>query len=269
MRSLIPMLRSPVRGRRLVALTILSMSAFVSGCGTIICMDGPCDAVVADAYARAVFTPNDFSRSRSTEETVADIDQCRTYAAYQELRLLAELRDADPYLDEYAARKASTHAIGDSAGRTAANTDIDTSGSGVRVSGGGASSRFEEDMAGAAGSLAASIILGTGYDESKQPLMDLEEDLIDKETQVRLKYTCLRQKGYRIDEYAEDGVGTVSVDTDELLVVIHRSDCIDVPIYKRPLPDDGLPVPTSSEECTPGETVLLVAPEGFESEYAF
>ena len=255
--------------RPLAALVTVMLTVLVSGCGTIICMDGPCDAVVADAYARSVFTPNDFSRSRRMEETVADIAQCRTYAAYQELRLLTELRDSDPYLDEYAARKLRTESIGGGAGRAAANTRIDTSGSGVQVSGGGSGSRFERDVAGAAGSLVASIILGTGYDESKQPLMDLEKDLIDKHTQVRLKYTCLRQKGYLVDEFSEDGVGTVSVDTEELLVMIRRSDCMDITMYKRPQPDGGLPAPTPAQECTSGTTVQLIAPQGFESEYAY
>lgn len=268
MRSFISMLPASSAGRRVGVLVTLFMSVFVSGCGTLVCMDGPCDAVVANIYSKGVFTPNDYSRSRTIAETAADINECRTYAAYQELRLLTELRDFDPYLEAYAGRKARVEGIGDSAGRTMANSDIDTSGSGVRVSGGGSSTRFEEDMAGAAGSLVASIILGDGYDETKKPLMDLEQDLIDEATQVRLKYTCLRQKGYQIDEYAEDGIGTVSVDPEQLRVVIRRSDCMDITLYERPLPEAGLPGPAPAEACTPGQTIPLVAPEGFESEYA-
>ena len=247
-------------------LTIMLTSALVSGCGTIVCMDGPCDAVMASAYSKSVFTPNAFSESRGAEQTADDIWECKAAGEAEQVRLLTELRDFDPYLIEYAARTAKIDGVGQSVGKTAANTDVDTSGSGVQVSGGGSSSRAEQDIAGAAGSIVASIFMDDGYDPNKQPLVDLEEYLEDNDTFVRFTNMCLRQKGYQVDENAEDGSGTVSLNPELLSVTIRRNDCVAVTLYKKhPLRDENgdylfkssklvyaeaeLPAPMPVEDC--------------------
>jgi hypothetical protein len=249
-------------------LAVILASALVSGCGTIVCMDGPCDAVMASAYSKAVFTPNEFSESRGAEQTADDIWECKAAGEGDQVRLLTELRDFDPYLNEYAARSARVDGVGQSVGRTAANTDVDTSGSGVRVSGGGSGGKLEQEVAGAAGSIVASVFMDDGYDPNKQPLMDLEDYLEENDTFVRFTNMCLRQKGYQVDENAEDGNGAVSLNPDLLAVTIRRSDCVDVTLYKKdPLRDANgdyvfknsnlvyseaeLPAPMPVEDCNP------------------
>jgi hypothetical protein len=229
-------------------------------------MDGPCDAVMADVYSKSVFTPNEFSESRGATEIADDIWACKGAGEAEQNRLLTELRDYDPYLREYAAREAKIDGIGQSAGRTAANTDIDTSGSGVRVSGDSSSSDFKKDVAGAAGSIVASIFMDDGYDPSKQPLMDLEDFLQEDDTFVRFTNICLRQKGYQVDENAEDGSGSVSVNPELLAVTVRRDDCVEVTLYKKePLRDENgdylfennkivysetkLPAPAPMQDC--------------------
>lgn len=229
-------------------------------------MDGPCDAVMADIYSDSVFTPNEFSESRGATEIADDIWACKAAGEAEQNRLLTELRDYDPYLREYAARTAKIDGIGQGAGSVAANTDVDTSGDGVRVSGNGSSSRFAKDVAGAAGSIIAGILMDDGYDPSKQPLMDLEGFLQDDDTFVRFTNICLRQKGYQVDENAEDGSGTASVSPERLTVTIRRDDCVEVTLYKKePLRDENgeyllkndkivyadtaLPAPAAVENC--------------------
>jgi hypothetical protein len=257
--------------RTRAALVIALTSALVTSCGTLVCMDGPCDAVVAGIYSKSLFVPNRFSESRSTEETAADIWECKAEGQVEQSRLLAELRAFDPWLAEYAARRAKIEGVGQSAGRTAANTDVDTSGSGVRVSGGGSSTDFEEDVGGALGSIAASVLLDDGYDPAKQPLIDLESYLASDDVFVRFTEMCLREKGYELTEKAanaDDGPGMVNMDPEQLAVTIRRNDCVDVAMYKKyPVRDDNgdyvfkksklvysdaeLPVPVRVADCDP------------------
>jgi len=260
-RFLLPGLRAP--------LAIILTSTLVSGCGTIVCMDGPCDAVMADIYSDSVFTPNEFSASRSTTEIADDIWACKAAGEAEQNRLVTELRDYDPYLKEYAARRAKIDGIGQSAGRGAASTNVDTSGSGVRISGDGSSSDAKKDMAGAAGSVIASILMDDGYEPSKQPLLDLEDFLLEDDTFVRFTNICLRKKGYQVDENAADGSGAVSVNPELLAVTVRRNDCVEVTLYKKaPLRDDNgdyllenekivyaeteLPAPAPVEDCDTG-----------------
>ena len=240
------------------ALVIALTSALVSGCGTIICMDGPCDAVMASAYSKSVFTPNAFSESRGAEEIANDIWECKAAGEAEQNRLVGELWAFDPYLEEYARRKAGNKSIGQSVGSAAANTDVDTSGEGVRVSS-GSSTGFEEDMAGVAGSIAADILLGTGYDESKQPLMDMEDYVQESDTFVRFTNMCLRQKGYQVDENAQDGSGTVFVNPEQLSVMIRRNDCVEVTMYQQSLAEDSLPPPGPVADCDPAALQAVTA----------
>lgn len=248
------------------ALAIMLLSILVSGCGTLVCMDGPCDAVMASVYEKSVFTPNQFSESRTAKEIADDIWACKATGEAEQNRLLTDLRNFDPYLNEYAARTGKIDSVGQTVGTAAANTDVDTSGSGVRISG-ERSSEMERDVLGAVGSIAASIFMDDGYDPSKQPLMDLEDYLEADDTFVRFTNICLRQKGYQVDENAEDGSGTLSVHPASLAVTIRRNDCIDVTMYKKnPLRDENgdyvfkgsklvytdtaLPAPMRADDCT-------------------
>lgn len=245
---------------------ILLASVLVGGCGTLVCMDGPCDAVMANIYEKSVFTPNQFSQSRTAEQIADDIWACKSSGEAEQNRLVAELRSFDPYLSEYAARTARIDGVGQTVGTAAANTDVDTSGSGVRISG-ERSSAMERDVLGAVGSIAASVFMDDGYDPSKQPLMDLEDYLQADDTFVRFTNICLRQIGYQVDENAADGSGTVSVHPESLAVTIRRNDCMDVTMYKKtPMRDENgdfvfkgsklvytdtaLPAPMPAADCT-------------------
>jgi len=240
-----------------VPLAIILTSTLVGGCGTIVCMDGPCDAVMADVYSKSVFTPNEFSESRGATEIADDIWACKAAGEAEQNRLLTELRDYDPYLREYAARVAKIDGVGQGAGRVAASTDVDTSGSGVRISGDGSSSDAKKDMAGAAGSVIASIFMDDGYDPSKQPLLDLEDFLQEDDTFVRFTNICLRQKGYQVDENAGDGGGTVSVNPELLAVTVRRDDCVEVTLYKKdPLRDENGDYLLKNEKIVYAETEL-------------
>lgn len=239
-------------GRR--AAFLIALTLFLNGCGTLICMDGPCDAVVASIYSKSLFTPNAFSESRSSEEMADDIWECKRAGEAEQNRLVAELQDFDPYLKEYAARRAKIEGKGQSAGRFVAKTDVNTSGSGVRVSGGGSSTELERDVLGALGSMATSVFMDDGYDPNKQPLMDLEDYLQEGDTFVRFTNTCLRQKGYQISENSGDGYGVASVNPELLTVTIRRSDCMDITLYKKsPLRD---PAPLPVENCDPAALQL-------------
>ena len=221
-------------------LAIALTSTFVSGCGTLVCMDGPCDAVMADIYSNNLFTSNEFLENRTDEQIADDIWACKSQGEAEQVRLIIELREYDPYLQEYAERTGRNDSLGQSLGNVAASTDVDTSGDGVRVSGGGSSSGFERDMAGAVGSMLVSMVMGDGYDPNKQPLIDLENYLTEDDTYVRFTNMCLREAGYQIDENAEDGIGTVSVNPEQLAVTVRRDDCVEVTLYKKdPVRDEN------------------------------
>ncbi|MDH4256990.1 MAG: hypothetical protein OEX13_21035 [Gammaproteobacteria bacterium] len=137
-------------------------------------------------------TPNAYSESVGPAQVKADEDECFQFGMAERRRLLDELLAGDPSVGANEAREAS-------AGNTARTM--------AKMEGG--STAAGDLAAGVAGFLFSSWDEDT-YDESNlAKYLGIEGGLGDGFTATqRLSYTCLRAKGYRVDDHDEDGSGT-------------------------------------------------------------
>ncbi len=167
-----------LRYARSIALaTVLAVCA--NACGTI-------------ANMTRTITPNEHSARVGPEQVKADEEECRQFGSAETRRLLDELLQGDPSV---AANEARESRAGDTA-RTLTKLEGGTSAEGAVA-------------AGVAGFLFSSWDPDT-YDESHlAKYLGIEGGLGDGFiASQRLKHTCLRARGYQVDEYAEDGAGT-------------------------------------------------------------
>lgn len=141
--------------------------------------------------SRAI-TPNEYSASVGSEQIKADEDECRLFGTTERLRLLNELMAGDPTVADNQARETSAE---------------DTARTMARLK--GATTAEGDLIAGAAEILFSSRDSDT-YDESKlATYLGIDGGLGDGfNASQRLRYTCLRAKGYRVDDHDDDGTGT-------------------------------------------------------------
>lgn len=137
-------------------------------------------------------TPNAYSASVGPEQAKADESECFTYGSAERARLLKELLAGDPSVGENQARETG-------AGNTA-RTMASLKGA----------STAEGDLAAGAASILFSSRDSDTQDESKlAQYLGIEGGLGDGfRATKRIRNTCLRARGYQVDEYAEDGSGT-------------------------------------------------------------
>ena len=146
------------------------MALFVASCGTI-------------AEMTRTITPNAYSNSVGPEQTKADEDECFQFGMADSNRLLDELKAGDPSVEGNQLRESRAE-------------DIATEVDGV--------------VAGAVAGFLFSYWDETTYDESNlAKYLGIEGGLGAGFTATkRLQYTCLRAKGYEVEDHEEDGSGT-------------------------------------------------------------
>jgi len=137
-------------------------------------------------------TPNAYSESVGSEQTKADQDECLQFGMAERHRLLEELLAGDPTVAANEIRESGAEDVG----RSVAKME-------------GGSTAAGDVAAGAAGFIFSSWDEDT-YDESNlAKYLGIEGGLGAGFTATkRLQYTCLRAKGYRVEDHEKDGSGT-------------------------------------------------------------
>jgi hypothetical protein len=157
----------------------VGMAVTTASCGTI-------------AEMSRTITPNSYSESVGPDQTKADEDECFQFGMAEKRRLLEELKAGDPSVVGNELRESRAEDIA----REVAKSD-------------GGSSAEGAIAAGVAGFLFSSWD-ETTYDESNlAKYLGIEGGLgAGFSATKRLQYTCLRAKGYKVEDDEEDGSGT-------------------------------------------------------------
>lgn len=144
-----------------------------------------------EAMTRTI-TPNAYSERVGPEQTKIDEDECFKFGMAEKRRLLDELLAGDPSVGANEAQETSA----EDAARSVVKSD-------------GGSTAEGDVAAGVAGFLFSSWDEDT-YDESNlAKYLGIEGGLgAGFSATQRLRYTCLRAKGYRVEDDEEDGSGT-------------------------------------------------------------
>jgi hypothetical protein len=208
-----------------MALFALLAVAATSGCKSI-----------TNKIDTAMITRDEHAAYMGMKQMVRDVDECGTHSVRERNRLISELQLGDAYFEQQERNEAIGAAIGREIGeefgeptpgpgrpgRPRANGEIDT-----------------ERLAGAAGAAAGSFLIGAlFYDTTKHEQNMLTKDLENVHTFVRFKNICLRNKGYAVREYEEDGDRVAYLAGAPLRVLLRGEDGSEIVMYQRPRADE-------------------------------
>lgn len=179
----------PTNARRFLALSLaLAASAALACAGTI--------------------KPNAFSQSRTKYQIEDDENKCFQEGMAERRRLLTELVEGDPATLDRAERVGSAK----SAARTLTKME-------------GGSTAAGDASAAVADFLFSSWDPDDADEEMLAKYLGIEGGLGDGfSATTRLKHMCLRNMGYQVDRYGEDGRGTVQLMWDPARAMIREED---------------------------------------------
>jgi len=137
-------------------------------------------------------TPNAYSESVGPQQTKADESECFQFGMAEKRRLLDELLAGDPSVAANESRESAAEdtakAVAKMEGRSTASGAVAAGVAGMVFSSWDEDTYDESNLANYLGIDGG---LGAGFTATQ-----------------RLQYTCLRAKGYRVEDHEEDGSGT-------------------------------------------------------------
>ena len=171
--------------------------------------------------ASRTITPNEYSESVGPAAVKADEDACFKQGSARRRDLLQELMAGDPTVAGNESREAAGRSVGQTIGKM-------------------------EGGSTAAGDVGAAI--GEALFRSRDPEMKDESRLAKYlgiegglgdgfSATLRLQNSCLRAKGYRVEDDEEDGAGTAVLAWDPARVMLVEEDGSERVFYQYPMPE--------------------------------
>lgn len=206
-------------------LTSVMAMLVMSGCQSLTAWTNEADT--------AMITRNDFAKARGMKTMLNDVNECGTHAARERQRLQTETVAGDSYFQQQKGTVATGQAVGREIGEEF--FERDTSQAPRQLKNGEID---KERLAGAAGAAALGFVVDViTSDGSKHDQEMMVIQLKNLKTYIRFKNICLRDKGYDVSEYAEDGVTTAHLEWKPLRVILRRPDGSETVMYQQPEAD--------------------------------
>jgi len=195
-------------------MTARTTAAALAGLGAILGMLLSLSCSMIVLTKSGMITPNEYSESVGKELIYADIDECDAQADAQRKQLLEELMLGDPDVVRRLQQEAKSEAKGEKVGEVLAPEGASTA---------------TEDLYGAIGAATWDILFGEYHpdavdEEMLANYLGIEGGISGFSAEQRLRYICLRAKGYRVKDNEKDGAGTPYLVREPAKVMLREED---------------------------------------------